>query len=64
MGRYYIQGESVRGESRVYWVCDRYQRGLFSVKDDRRVSEYTTDKRQAQRWMDKLLDQSAAVSSS
>jgi hypothetical protein len=45
--RYYVQGETVRGEPRVYWVVDREQH-------HKTVSKVTTDKRQAERWLNKL----------
>lgn len=40
--RFYVQGETVRGEPRVYWVVDR--------QGHRSVTMVTTDKRQADRW--------------
>lgn len=48
--RYYVQGESVRGEPRVYWV---EKRGM--IWRNKRVTECTTDRRQAERWCNRLL---------
>jgi hypothetical protein len=43
---YSVQGETVRGEPRYYWVYDT--RGKM-------VTRTTTDQRQADRWCKKLL---------
>lgn len=47
--RFYVQGETVRGEARMYWVVDRYAAHLTST-----VSARTRDKRQADRWCAQL----------
>jgi hypothetical protein len=47
--RFYVQGETVRGEPRIYWVVDRSRHHC-------RVSETTRDKRQAERWCKKLTE--------
>lgn len=49
--RYYVQSELVRGEPRMYWVADRHNK---SFGDHKRVSEYTKDKRSAERWCEKM----------
>lgn len=41
--RYYVQGETVRGEPRLYWVMSRLC--------DEAVTRVTRDRRQAERWM-------------
>lgn len=44
--RYFVQGETVRGEPRIYYVSDR--------QGKRYASEVTRDQRQARRWCDKM----------
>jgi hypothetical protein len=44
--RFYVQGETVRGEPRVYWVVDR--------RAEKIITRATRDRRQAWRWRDKL----------
>lgn len=48
--RYYVQGETVRGEPRQYWVADRHTIG----REHEIASHYTTDRRQAQRWCNEM----------
>lgn len=50
--RFYVQSETIRGEPRVHWVCDRSSRNRRGK--DSSASECTTDRRQAQRWCDAL----------
>ena len=45
--RYYVQGETVRGEPRVYWVVDRQAR-------HRPVTNALTDRRQVERICKKM----------
>lgn len=56
--RYFVQGETVRGEPRVYWVEERRAPGgttTMTGKYTKRVTDVTRDRRTAQRWCDKLL---------
>jgi hypothetical protein len=60
--RYRVQGELIRGEPRVYWVYDSTV-GEIGRKSGKPVSIpgtkdcYTTDKRQANRWAEKMNEQ-------
>lgn len=49
LDRFYVQGETVRGEPRVYWVAER---GIGT--NHKKVSKLTRDRRQAERWLKKL----------
>jgi hypothetical protein len=49
-----VQSELIRGEPRVYWVEDAKRARVLSNRINTRASEYTNDKRTAQRWCDAL----------
>jgi hypothetical protein len=51
MSRYFVQGEQVRGEPRIYWVEDRQKR---YGRNFEQATGHTTSERTAERWCDKL----------
>ena len=53
MMRYFVQSEHVRGEKRIYFVCDKTK---ITRHGDGQISDHTTDKRKAERWCGELND--------
>lgn len=57
--RYFVQSEHVRGEPRIYWICDRankFGRGFAQV------GNHTTSERAAERRCERLNAEASSVS--